>query len=137
PSENTVASSNSMCAVVKGYPFVVQNSDSPQKQWNIAYDAPLFHWYSKKDRDRQLVSYMKEEFGIERDQVETAIGAADEAMAQFKGNLKKAAQEILDRVRSEGKFSVVLASRPYQNDSLVNHNLPDLFTSQGIPVLTV
>ena len=137
PSENTVASSNSMCAVVKGYPFVVQNSDSPQKQWNIAYDAPLFHWYSKKDRDRQLVSYMKEEFGIERDQVETAIGAADEAMAQFKGNLKKAAQEILDRVRSEGKFAVVLASRPYQNDSLVNHNLPDLFTSQGIPVLTV
>src|SRR5699024_3914652 len=31
----------------------------------------------------------------------------------------------------------VLASRPYQNDALVNHDLPSLFTSQGIPVLTV
>ncbi len=137
PSENTVASSNSMCAVVKGYPFVVGNSDSPEKQWKIPYDSPLFHWYSKKDRNRQLISYVKERFGISKTQTEAAIQAADEAMAQFKGSLKKAAEEILDRVRREGKFALVLASRPYQNDALVNHDLPSLFTSQGIPVLTV
>ena len=31
---------------------------------------------------------------------------------------------------------MVLASRPYQNDELVNHALPELFVSLGIPVLT-
>ena len=31
---------------------------------------------------------------------------------------------------------MVLASRPYQNDALVNHDLPKMFTSMGIPVLT-
>ena len=31
---------------------------------------------------------------------------------------------------------MVLASRPYQNDALVNHDLPELFTRMGIPVLT-
>lgn len=29
-----------------------------------------------------------------------------------------------------------MASRPYQNDALVNHDLPDMFTKLGIPVLT-
>ena len=136
PSENTVASSNSMCAVVKGYPFVVENSDSPQEKWGIPYDAPLFHWYSIRDRNRQLISYMAKAFQIPASQTEAAIRAGDEAMEQFKKTLKARAKEVLDRVHREGGFAVVLASRPYQNDPLVNHDLPDLFTSQGIPVLT-
>mgnify|MGYP000432335285 CR=1 FL=1 len=31
---------------------------------------------------------------------------------------------------------MVLASRPYQNDSLVNHDLPEMLCGMGIPVLT-
>lgn len=31
---------------------------------------------------------------------------------------------------------MVLASRPYQNDALVNHSLPELLTEFGVPVLT-
>ena len=34
------------------------------------------------------------------------------------------------------KFAVVLASRPYQNDTLVNHDLSKMFTKAGIAVLT-
>ena len=44
-SENTESTSESMCAVVKGYPLVIRNSDSPEKQWGIPFDAPLFYWY--------------------------------------------------------------------------------------------
>jgi len=39
-------------------------------------------------------------------------------------------------VQASGRYAVVLASRPYQNDALVNHELPELFTSLGVPVLT-
>jgi predicted nucleotide-binding protein (sugar kinase/HSP70/actin superfamily) len=39
-------------------------------------------------------------------------------------------------VQSSGSYAVVLASRPYQNDDLVNHGLAEMFTRQGIPVLT-
>ena len=31
---------------------------------------------------------------------------------------------------------MVIASRPYHNDPLVNHGLPKLFSERGIPVLT-
>ena len=39
-------------------------------------------------------------------------------------------------MKEKGKFAVVLASRPYQNDALVNHDLPEMFVTMGIPVLT-
>ncbi len=65
-----------------------------------------------------------------------AIGAGDAAQETFERVLKRGGEAVLDMVRREGKFAVVLASRPYQNDVLVSHDLPKLFTRAGIPVLT-
>ena len=53
PPENMEKTSESMCAVVKGYPIVIRNSDNPQDKWNVPFDAPLFHWHTKKDRQHQ------------------------------------------------------------------------------------
>ena len=48
PPENMEKTSESMCAVVKGYPIVIRNSDNPQDKWNVPFDAPLFHWHTKR-----------------------------------------------------------------------------------------
>lgn len=135
-SENTEKTSESMCAVVKGYPLVVRNSDNPQKRWGIPFDTPLFHWHVKKDRDRQLTKYMEETFGIAPRKTQAAILAAEEAQKQFKETLEKAGARVLEEVKKRDGYAVVLASRPYQNDSLVNHDLPEMFVKLGIPVLT-
>ncbi|MGN0295190.1 MAG: acyl-CoA dehydratase activase [Lachnospiraceae bacterium] len=135
-SENTEKTSESMCAVVKGYPIVIRNSDNPQKRWGIPFDAPLFHWYRKEDRDRQLTRYMSETFQISPEETRAAIEAGDRAQDTFHSELKSAGQAVIDRVEKEGTYAIVLAARPYQNDALVNHDLPDLFTGLGIPVLT-
>ncbi len=135
-SENTEKTSQSMCAVVKGYPIVVHNSDNPQRRWDVPFDAPLFHWYTDQDRDRQLTRYMSETFHIPPQQTREAIQAGDAAQNEFHTKLKQAGQAVLDEVTRTNSYAVVLASRPYQNDALVNHDLPALFTSLGIPVLT-
>ena len=135
-SENTEDTSQSMCAVVKGYPIVIKNSDNPQKRWNIPFDAPLFHWYTNNDRDRQLTKYMEETFQISPELTRKAIAAGDEAQDSFHQELQKAGAEVCRQVQEKGTYAVVLASRPYQNDALVNHDLPDMFTKMGIPVLT-
>lgn len=136
PTENTDKHSESMCAVVKGYPIVIRNSDSPDKVLGVPFDAPLFHWYTDEDRNRQLSRYMKDTFGIGRDEVMRAVEDGDRAMKRFRDELKAAAAEVLEDVKKTGRYAVVLASRPYQNDALVNHDLPSMFTSRGIPVLT-
>ena len=135
-SENTASTSQSMCAVVKGYPIVIRNSDSPEQRWGIPFDAPLFHWYSDADRERQLTEYIERTFHIPPKQTVAAIQAGDSAMAQFRRELKEAGQSVLKLVEEQDGYAVVLASRPYQNDPLVNHELPEMFTRMGIPVLT-
>lgn len=135
-SENTEKTSQSMCAIVKGYPIVIRNSDNPRKRWNIPFDAPLFHWYTMEDRERQMVQYMKEEFHISEEFTRKALVQADQAQETFHRELRKAGEAVCEEVRQKGTYAVVLASRPYQNDALVNHDLPEMFTKLGIPVLT-
>ena len=112
PTENTEKTSESMCAVVKGYPIVVKNSDNPKRQFGIPFDEPLFHWPSKEDRDRQLTIYMKEHFQIPEAETKKAIAAGEQAQESFRAELKRQGAAIIERVKEKGKFAVVLASRP-------------------------
>ena len=134
--EGTASTSESMCAVVKGYPIVIRNSDDPQRRWGIPFDAPLFHWHRHADRDRQLADYMAAAFGISRELTGRAIAAGDAARPASRPSSRRRARRCCNHCHQENRYAVVLASRPYQNDELVNHALPELFVSLGIPVLT-
>ena len=136
PSENTEETSESMCAVVKGYAIVMRNSDNPELRSSVTFDTPLFHWYSNADRNNQLQSWMQTTFDIEPTLTTRAVAAADAAQEQFHDNLVAAGRQAINQARREGSYAVVLASRPYHNDPLVNHDLPGMFTALGIPVLT-
>ena len=136
PSENTEKTSESMCAVVKGYAIVMRNSDNPEQRANVVFDAPLFHWYTDEDRDHQLGEWMHDTFGVEQSLVHRAAAAGDAAMGRFRSELVAAGTQVIEQARREGSYAVILASRPYHNDPLVNHGLPEMFTALGIPVLT-
>ena len=135
-TENQSDNSVSMCAIVKGYPIVLRNSDNPEKELGVPLYSPLFHWYTDENRNRQLCIYMEEHFGICHDDTMKAIEAADQAETLFHTKLRLEGARVLKEVQDQDGYAVVLASRPYQNDALVNHGLPKLFTDRGIPVLT-
>jgi len=135
-SENTEKTSVSMCGIVKGFPFVIRNSDNPEERGQVKYDAPVFFWYTDEDRERQLIPFMKETFGIDKKLVRMAIRQGDAAQSKYRENLIAQGQKVLDRVLEKGERAVVVAARPYQNDDLVNHNIPEMFTQEGISVLT-
>ena len=136
PTENTASTSEWMCAVVKGYPYVMRNSDNPQERFGVPFDTPLFHWYDNGDRDRQLVEYLGDTFGIEAGLARRAIEQADTSQHAFIKQMQLRGEQVLDEAKRAGTYAVVIASRPYHNDPLVNHGLPKLFAERGIPVLT-
>ncbi len=135
PSENTASTSQSMCAVVKGYSLVVRNSDNPAERFGVPFDDPLFHWYTVQDRERQLCAYMRDAFGIDEQATRRAIALGDDAMGSFRSQLLEAGSAVLEQARKNGTFAVVIGSRPYHNDPLVNHDVPNMFASCGIAVL--
>ena len=135
PSENAAATSISMCAVVKGYPMVVKSSDNPAVRWGIPFDTPLFHWYATEDRNRQLTEYLANAFGIPAEQTAAALKQADKAQHAFKTLLTEAGARAIEGARAAGTYAIVLASRPYHNDPLVNHGLPKMLAELGHSVL--
>ena len=137
PVENTESTSFSRCALVKGYPIVMNNSDNPYKKYGVQFDAPYFFWYSFEDRELQLCNYMKDEFGIAPSITKRAIKYGADAQAMFDRKLKAKGTEVIERVTREDKYAVVIGARPYHSDPLVNHELPELLVNMGVPVLTV
>ncbi len=102
PPENTEKTSESMCAVVKGHPLIIQNSDNPQQRFGIPFDAPLFFWYTREDRTSQLIKYMEDTFQIPAEETRAAIRAADEAQGSFRRQMLEAGDKVLKEAEKRG-----------------------------------
>jgi predicted CoA-substrate-specific enzyme activase len=137
PSENSEKFSTFTCPVLKSYPLVIKYSDDPQGRRNILFDSPVFHWFSKKDRDFQLCRYMRDTFNIPDALCLAAVNQGDKALAEFNNALINNGANILQETERKGGFAVVISGRYYQYDALINHNLSRHFTGIGIPVLTL
>ena len=95
PSENPEETSFSRCALVKGYPIVIQNSDNPYREFGVQYDNPYFYWYSNDDRRKQVCEYMERTFGIDPHITEKAVGFAEAAQAQYDRELKEKGGKVI------------------------------------------
>ncbi len=135
PKENESARSVHSCAVVQGYPLVVDESHEISRRFDVPFDRPVFHWYDVARRENQLARWMKATFGTAKTATVAAIALADQAMAAIDKALKDEAQRVLSSLEGTEDFAVVLSGRPYHTDPLVNHGLAAQFTRLGVPVL--
>ena len=103
----------------------------------MGFETPVFHWFSKQDRKRQICRYAVEHCGATKRQAEAAYRQAETAILSFRHQLVEEGKRVIADTGKAGGFAVVLAGRPYHTDPLVNHDLSGMFTRRGIPVLTV
>ena len=137
PPNNLERFSTFTCPVLKGYPLSIKFSNNPEEKHGVPFDAPVFHWFSKRDQDYQLCRFMRETFNIGEAAVSAAIKQAEKALADFNNALVENGKKIIKEAEEKGGFAVVIAGRYYQYDEHINHNLSRYFTSLGIPVLTL
>lgn len=135
PAENA-GSGVHVCAVIQGYPVIIEQSDEPQARHGVGFDRPIFHWYDLARRDRQIRDFFQSTYGCGASELKAALKEADRAQDAFEAELLDEGRKVLDALSGE-QFAVVLAGRPYHGDSLVNHDLAGHFTRLGVPVLTV
>ncbi len=137
PPEGTDKNSPYVCSVVQGYPMVVKNSQDPQNRYHLIFDTPVFHWFTTKDRKKQICRYAEETLGATAQEAEAAFAQAEAAILSFRKTLNERAEKIIKDAEEHDSFAVVLAGRPYHTDPFVSHNISRLFTEKGISVLPV
>ncbi|HKK47847.1 MAG TPA: acyl-CoA dehydratase activase-related protein, partial [Alkalispirochaeta sp.] len=138
PPENPSTTSNHVCAVVKGYPMVLEVSDEPEQMHGIPFDRPMFHWVDDRSRRQQLLKWATETLGVDSRTAAAAIERGNQRQTEFESALMERGGEVLRGLEGdENAFAVVIAGRPYHSDRLVNHDLASFFVEEGVPVLTV
>ncbi|MCD7884541.1 MAG: acyl-CoA dehydratase activase [Lachnospiraceae bacterium] len=137
PPEGVDKLSPYVCSVLQGYPMVVRNSQNPEKEGNVIFDTPVFHWFEEKDRKKQICSYAVETLGATKAEAASAFADGEQALLSFRETLTRRGSEIIRRTHESGTYAVVLAGRPYHTDPFICHDLSRKFTERGVPVLTV
>lgn len=137
PPEGKDKMSPYVCSVLQGYPMVARNSQDLDKSNKILYDTPVFHWFTEKNRKEQIIKYAVKELKATKAEAKKAYEYAEQAIQIFRKKLIEYAENVIEKTKKDGKTAVVLAGRPYHTDRFVNHHLAEMFTKNGIPVLTV
>jgi predicted nucleotide-binding protein (sugar kinase/HSP70/actin superfamily) len=126
-----------MCPVVQGYPIVLSAMNKPHARGATVVDCPAFNWYDDRMRDRQVARFLRDEYRLERKQVDKAISQAGRALASFRQSMRDEGRRVLASIEVENRMGVILAGRPYHYDPYINHGIPEIFSSLGIPLLTI
>lgn len=137
PPEGVDKLSPYVCSVVMGYPMVVRNSQNPEERYGIPYETPVFHWFTEKDRKKQICAYAVESLGATAEQADQAFEQAHQILQTMRKDLTKRAEELIAYAKEQGMCAVVLAGRPYHTDPFVSHHISGVFARAGIPVLPV
>lgn len=142
PAMRTLASRNGhstavhLCPIIQGMPILAKELNRPFERQGCIVDAPVFAWQSRKLRNNQLIDFFKTTFGIKPAVTKQAIELADQAQNNFTEQLATESRNQLKALEESNGIGVLLLGRPYHSDSLVNHNIPELFGALGVPVLT-
>lgn len=123
------------CPIVISYPEVIKNNVDMIKEKNIKFISPFI----SLDNDKALVKRMCDvfaEFKIDKNDISDALNESWKEQRNFKNDIRKKGEEILEYLDKTGKKGVVLGGRPYHLDNEINHGIPEVITNLDMAVLT-
>ncbi|MBT8762723.1 2-hydroxyacyl-CoA dehydratase [Desulfohalobiaceae bacterium Ax17] len=123
------------CPVVTGYPDLLKSAVNPKQKFGIPLDSPAISFKDSKLLRDQLYLFFKL-FGIDYWTISRAVEKGHTAQKNYKGRLRARAKALIAKAEEQGKTIVVLAGRPYHQDPLINHGIPQLLAEQGVDVIS-
>ncbi len=134
--EDENADNHYNCPVVAMYPEVVAgNMTDSFNENNVIFIHPFLPY----DDDKRLAERLYEELGVlelNKNEIKKAVLVARKEDANFKGDIIKEADRIIEHIEKEGGHGIVLAGRPYHLDPEINHGIDLQLSSFGFAVLT-
>ncbi|MGA1821522.1 MAG: acyl-CoA dehydratase activase-related protein [Thermoplasmatota archaeon] len=123
------------CPIVSGYPDVIESAISPFNKHGVKFDAPTFNFDDKKLLKDACWAYLKQ-FGVGRRDFNRSFEMAVSEQRKFKEDLREKTAEVLEKSIENDNLVVLLLSRPYHVDPLINHKIPEMIANLGADVIT-
>ena len=133
--ESSESDNNYNCPIVISYSEVIKNNMDILKEKDIELINPFVSLESKKVICKTLEKEFAK-YNIKKHEIKSAVDLAWEERINYKEDLLKKTNEILNYIEENDKPGIVLCGRPYHMDKEINHGIPDIISSFNIPILT-
>ncbi|MBN1775885.1 MAG: 2-hydroxyacyl-CoA dehydratase [Clostridiales bacterium] len=133
--ENKGANNHFNCPIVASYPEVIKNNVENISLRNIRFLNPFLQFDNAKKLAVKLVevfSYLD----ITQAEALRAVEAGSAEYREYKEDIYRRGQEVVEDLNRSGQRGVVLAGRPYHCDPEVHHGIPEMINGLGLAVLT-
>ena len=123
------------CPVVASYAENIRGNMDILREKEIKFLQPFLPLNNSQRLIERLIEELAEEH-LKRNEIEAAVEAAYIELEHYKKDVQKYGQKILERVEREHLTAILLAGRPYHIDPEINHGIPEMIQSYGLPVLS-
>ncbi|SHK43973.1 CoA-substrate-specific enzyme activase, putative [Hathewaya proteolytica DSM 3090] len=123
------------CPIVTSYAETIKNNMDVLRNEDITFINPFLSLTDDKKLLKRLESIFHR-YNIPHEVFKTALQKAIEEQENFKNDIRSKGKEILKYIEENDAVGIVLAGRPYHIDPEINHGIPEVIASYGMPVLT-
>jgi len=123
------------CPIVTSYSEVIRTNMDILKEKDVKFMNPFLALDDKEKLKKRLFEEFKT-FGVTKAEIENAVEKAFKEQENFKSDIRKKGEEVLEYLNKTGKKGIVLSGRPYHIDPEINHGIPNLITEFDMAVLT-
>lgn len=133
--DNHPSDNNYNCPVVASYAENIRVNMDILKEKNIKFMQPFLPINSKKRMLKRLTEEFRSE-QISKNELAAAVEAAYIELEHYKEDVRAYCDQIWKKIETENIPAVILAGRPYHIDPEINHGIPEMIKSYGLPVLS-
>ena len=129
------AKNNHNCAVIAGYPEVIEANtlNFGSTKYICDYVGP----HVRKEFPARMFALLQKHFGgFSKSQVAAACKKAYAAYDGYMDDIYRQGLRIVEEAREQGKRIIVLAGRPYHADPEINHGIHKLIAALGFAVIS-
>ena len=133
--EQPEADNHFNCPIVISYPEVASSNMDMIRENGVTFINPFLPYEHKSRLADRLYEELKS-FDLSKGEIKKAVEAAWQEDERIKDDIRSQGEKVLDYLKANRMKGVVLAGRPYHLDPGINHGIPEVFTSNGMAVLT-
>ncbi|BEU87721.1 2-hydroxyacyl-CoA dehydratase [Selenomonas sp. TAMA-11512] len=126
---------NYNCPVVASYAENIRGNMDILQEKNIEFMQPFLPMDDPKRMEKRLYEELQSE-KIKKTELKAAMEAGYRELAQYKQEVRDFGSKVLEELERTGQQAVLLAGRPYHIDPEINHGIPEMIVSYGLPVLS-
>jgi predicted nucleotide-binding protein (sugar kinase/HSP70/actin superfamily) len=133
--EDEKAANNYNCPIVTSYPETLTANIDRISEAEIKFYNPFLALDDRNKLADRLIDELAAE-DLPNRKIKTAVNKAYQELDNYQSDVQNRGEEVLDYLERTGKNGIVLAGRPYHIDPEINHGIPELIESFGLPVIS-